>query len=296
MMNKFIQKLPLHAWLGLLLVITIWALNWSLTGLRTHWLFFLQWLGYCLIIDGLVFLRRRTSMLTRNPLAFAALFLISIPGWWLFELINARTQNWFYLGAEYFTSLQYFLLASVSFSTVMPAVFGTAELASTFGFIQRMKKALPIALTRATLVFFFLLGCLMLLLLLAWPHYFFPFVWLSIFFIIEPLNVVLKHENLAQYTAEGDWRPVISLWIGCLICALFWEMWNFYSYPKWIYQVPFVDYFHIFEMPVLGYGGYMPFALELFAVFNFIVGAFKLPGMRGFVQIPLCEQPLDDRP
>src|SRR5436305_9981309 len=26
--------------------------------------------------------------------------------------------------------------------------------------------------------------------------------------------------------------------VGSLICGLFWEMWNFYSWPKWVYHTP----------------------------------------------------------
>jgi hypothetical protein len=29
---------------------------------------------------------------------------------------------------------------------------------------------------------------------------------------------------------------------------------------------------HIFEMPALGYGGYLPFGLELFALYHFVIG------------------------
>jgi hypothetical protein len=39
-------------------------------------------------------------------------------------------------------------------------------------------------------------------------------------------------------------------------------MWNFYSLAKWKYSIPFVHRFEIFEMPVLGYFGYLPFGLE----------------------------------
>jgi hypothetical protein len=49
-------------------------------------------------------------------------------------------------------------------------------------------------------------------------------------------------------------------------------MWNYYSDPKWIYKIPFVDYAYIFEMPALGYLGYLPFALELFALYHLITG------------------------
>jgi hypothetical protein len=49
-------------------------------------------------------------------------------------------------------------------------------------------------------------------------------------------------------------------------------MWNFYSYPKWIYHIPWGNALHVFEMPLLGYGGYLPFALELYVLYHLIAG------------------------
>lgn len=278
-------KWPAHGWLGLGLVAVSWTLNWSLPGLRTHWLFFPLWLGYCLTVDALVLSRKGNSMLTRNPGAYVKLFLVSAPAWWLFELLNLRTQNWLYEGRRVFTPLQYFAFASLSFSTVMPAVFGTAELASTFTWLARTRRGPLIVPTRATLIGFFGTGWLMLALLLLWPDCFFPFLWLSVYFILEPLNVWLGNRSLTRYTAVGDWRPVLSLWVGCLICGFFWEMWNFCSYPKWVYRVPFVGFLHVFEMPLLGYGGYLPFSLELFALYHLVMGLLKQEKVRGFLQI-----------
>ncbi len=276
---------PVHGWLGLGLIIIFWILNWSLSGLRTHWGFFPLWLGYCLTVDALVVSRKGHSMLTRSPRAYLAVFLVSAPAWWLFELLNWRAQNWYYDGREFFTNLQYFVLATLSFSTVIPAVFGTAELVSTFNWLKRVGRGPLVAPTRATLLGFFSMGWLMLGLLLLWPRYFFPFMWLSIYFILEPLNVWLKNRSLLNYTARGDWRPIWALWIGCLICGFFWEMWNFYSYPKWIYQVPFVDFLHIFEMPLLGYSGYLSFSLELFALYHLTTGLLKREEAYGFIQV-----------
>ena len=45
---------PVHGWVGLALVAVSWSLNWSLDGLRTHWAFFLLWLGYCLLFGFLL--------------------------------------------------------------------------------------------------------------------------------------------------------------------------------------------------------------------------------------------------
>jgi len=276
---------PAHGWLGLALVTIFWILNWSMSGLRTHWTFFPLWLGYCLTVDALVNMRKGSSMLTRSPLAYGKLFLISAPAWWLFELLNSRTQNWFYVGRQFFTNFEYFVLASVSFSTVIPAVFSTAELAGTFGWLARIRRGPLIVPTRARLLGLFATGWLMLVLLLLWPLYFFPFLWVSLYFILEPLNVWLRNRSLTQYIARGDWRPVLALWVGCLICGFFWEMWNFYSSPKWVYQIPFVGFLHVFEMPLLGYGGYLAFSLELFALYHLVTGLLKQEDSRGFVQL-----------
>jgi hypothetical protein len=267
------------------LVIVFWILNWSLPGLRTDRGFFFLWLGYGLTVDALILVRKGNSPLSRSPRAYVGLFLVSAPAWWLFELINWRTQNWHYVGREHFTDFHYFALASLSFSTVMPAVFSTAELVSTFGWIKRIKPGPQITPKPEILRRFSISGGLMLILLLLWPRYFFPLVWLAVYFILEPLNVRLKNRTLLQYTARRDWRPILTLWIGSLICGFFWEMWNFHSYPKWEYQVPFVDFWRIFEMPLLGYGGYLPFALELFALYHLVVGLFRPGKVQDFVRI-----------
>jgi hypothetical protein len=263
--------------LGLVLVVVFWIVNWSFPGqsLRTHWAFFPLWLGYCLSVDALVQRRKGSSMITRSPASYVLLFLLSAPGWWLFELLNLRSQNWEYCGAEFFSDLEYFLLCSLSFSTVMPAVFGTAELVGTFRWLERFRQGPRLLPHRTLLAGMFLAGWTMLALLVFRPIYFFPFLWASIYLILEPINAWLGNPTLLRFTARGDWRAPMALAVGCLICGFFWEMWNYYSYPKWIYHVPFVDFLRIFEMPLLGYLGYVPFSWELFAMYHLTLGSFR---------------------
>ncbi len=263
-------RFPLHGWIGLGLLAVFWTVNWSLAGLRTQWAFFPLWLGYCLTIDGLVVLRTGTSLLTRSRKKYVGLFLASSPVWWLFELANLRLNNWQYQGAEVFSPIVFFILATINFTTVVPAVFGAAELMSSF--LRKPLRGPVIRPTRTVTLAFFLAGWLMLGLMVAWPAVFFPFVWLSLYFILEPINVWLGHRSLAEWTGDGNWRPVVSLWLGVLLTAFFWEMWNYLSYPKWIYSVPWGNWLHIFEMPLLGYGGYLPFSLELFALYHLLAG------------------------
>jgi hypothetical protein len=247
-----------------------WPLNWLLPGNRTAYLFFPLWLGYILVVDAMVLWRTGTSLWRRSGRGFVLLFVTSVPAWWIFEAINRRTANWEYLGSGAFTDLEYYLLCTISFSTVMPAVFETAELARGFRWMGRLGAGPCLRSTPALNRGMLLGGMAMLALTLAWPRVCYPFVWTSLVFILEPLNRWLGRRNLLQDLERGDWRPVVSLALGALICGFFWEMWNYYSYPKWIYHTPGAQFLHIFEMPLLGYGGYVPFALELWLLKNLL--------------------------
>ncbi|HEX7975049.1 MAG TPA: hypothetical protein VF498_11625 [Anaerolineales bacterium] len=282
--EKSPRKFAAHGWVGLSLIGVFWALNWTLPGPRTQWAFFPLWLGYCLTVDALVLVRRGTSLLTRDWRKYISLFLISAPVWWIFEVINWRLQNWSYIGVELLTQYQFWFYATVNFTVVIPAVFGSAELAGSFAWVHRLGRWLVVRPDRVTTSIFFVTGLVMFALMWAWPQYFFPFVWISVYFILEPINIWLGYRSLGDWLKKGDWRPVVSLWVGVLITAFFWEMWNFFSYPKWVYHVPWGNGFHVFEMPLLGYGGYLPFALELFAIYHFVTGIF---GSRnnGYVEI-----------
>lgn len=274
---------PLHGWIGILLIIIFWIFNWALSGLRTHWGFFPLWVGYALTVDAMAFYRKGSSLLTRHWKKYILLFAISAPAWWVFELVNERVQYWHYTAIEAFTDLEYFSLTTLSFTTVIPAVFGTAEWIGSFAWIQRMQNGPKIKTDKVTTVSFFMLGWIMLALLLIWPEYSPAFIWMWLYFVIDPINVWLGFPSLLAYTAARDWRPVIALWVASLICGFFWEMWNMYAYPKWIYTVPYIDFWHVFEMPLLGYLGYLPFSLELFAMYHLVMGLFKAE--RNYLQI-----------
>jgi hypothetical protein len=240
-----------------------------LPGVRTSYLFFPLWLGYILVVDALVWRRTGSSIWMRSRRDFVLVFLISAPVWWLFELINLRTANWEYVGRELFSPLQFNLLSTISFSTVVPAVFETAELMLSFSWMECFRSGPRISTTRAVFIGLFVIGLATLLAMLIWPGIFYPFTWTSLVFILEPINYWTGRRYFLEKLRKGDWSTVISLAIGALVCGFFWEMWNYYSFPKWIYHIPGLAFLRIFEMPLLGYGGYVPFALELYALTNF---------------------------
>ena len=281
-MSPTTHRVPPHGWLGVALIAVFWPVNWMADGLRTHWAFFPLWLGYCLTVDGLAVLRHGTSLLTRGPWRYAGLFLVSAPMWWIFEAINLRTRNWIYVGREQFGALEYAAFATLSFSTVVPAVLGTAELVAGLRAVRGMRPRAALGSGRQATGLLFGLGVLAFAGLMARPESLFPLVWISLVLILEPINVWVGNRSLIEWTRVGDWRPVVALGLGGVICGLFWEMWNVYSYPKWIYRVPIFGFAHVFEMPLLGYLGYVPFSWELFAMVHLAFGLAGAP-RTGFV-------------
>jgi hypothetical protein len=229
---------PLRGWVGFMLVAVCWPLNWVLPGARTSYLFFPLWLGYILIIDALVQRRTGNSLWSRSRKNFVLLFVISAPVWWLFELINLRTGNWEYTGRDLFSPLEFNLLSTVSFSTVIPAVFETAALMRSFSWMERFAAGPRVPVTRPVFVGLLLIGLAMLALMLFLPTIFYPFAWTSLLFIFEPINYWTGRPYFLRKLREGDWRTVMSLAVGALVCGFFWEMWNYYAFPKWTYHIP----------------------------------------------------------
>lgn len=248
---------------GLCLTGVFWAVSWTQLRPISDYYFFPLWLGYILTVDGLVALRTGTSPIDRARWRVLWLFAISVPLWWLFEGFNQIVANWRYQAPVRYTTLEYVLLASLSFSTVIPAVLTTTELVRSFRFdpLRRLPRIEPI---RERLVAVHLSGWLMVALTLLWPNLFFPLVWLSVVFVLDPVATWLGGRSLAWHIARRDWSPLFNIAVGTLVCGWFWEMWNVYSMPKWTYEIPYAEVLRVFEMPLPGFGGYIPFGYEVY--------------------------------
>jgi hypothetical protein len=263
---------PWWGWLGAALTTLSWALAWN----RFTWFEPLQpftftplWLGYILLINGWTLCRTGRCVMLDRPRDFFWLFPLSAAFWWFFEYLNRFVQNWQYIGAQQFTPLEYFLHATLPFSTVLPAVIGTTELLASYPQLSAgLERFQPIRRANEKVVGWgiLLLASAGLTSIGIWPNYLFPLVWLAPLLLITSLQAVAGEETIFSSIARGDWR---SLWLpvlGALVCGFFWEMWNYKSLSHWEYVVPFVHRFQIFEMPLLGYAGYLPFGLECMAV------------------------------
>ena len=265
-------KLPLHFFLGLALVAIFWTASWARWGILGEYSFFPLWFGYILLVDALVALRRGSSLLSRAPREFAAFFMLSAPAWWVFEFMNNFVLNWHYLVSSDYSVAHIIVRATINFSTVIPAVFETTELVATLGWVANFRSGRHFTLERSGLWIVMYAGVAAFAAVIIAPRYAFGLTWLWLFLLVDPLNALRGRASLVVQVARGDWRQLIALGLGVLVCGFFWEMWNFYALPKWYYTVPYFGFGKIFEMPILGYLGYIPFAWELFALYHFAWG------------------------
>jgi hypothetical protein len=244
-----------------------WVLAWN----RYPWFAFFQphtfcplWLAYIVTVNAIAYRRTGRSMLTHQPAYFLFLFPVSALFWWFFEFLNRFVQNWYYSGVLV-NDWEYFWYGTLSFSTVLPAVLGTAEVLGSAVWLQSgftRFVSLPLPRTRWVAGLLLLLAASGLTGIGVWPNQLFALLWISPLLIFIALQILAGEANLLDDLVHGDWRVVIASAGAALVCGFFWEMWNFYSLAKWHYNVPYVDRFHLFEMPLLGYAGYLPFGLE----------------------------------
>ena len=255
-----------------------WVLAWS----RFAWFADFQvytftplWLGYILVVNGIARIRSGSCMILDRPKYCASLFILSAFFWWFFEYLNRFVQNWYYVGIGELSPVEYFIYATLPFSTVLPAVLGTYELLRTFPRLYagldtfiRIKAPKPRLSAGCALVFF----AAGLALIGIYPDYLFPLLWVSPLGILVSIQALSGKKTIFADIANGDWGKIALLALSALVCGFFWEMWNYHSLAKWVYEVPFVTRFKIFEMPLLGYSGYLPFGLECAVVCELLGG------------------------
>jgi len=270
-------RFPWWGWCGVALGLVSWILAWNrfpwFSGYQAH-TFTPLWIAYILTVSGFTYRRTGTCLLLRRPLSFLLLFPASAVFWWFFEYLNRFVQNWSYTGAD-FAPAEYFLFATLSFSTVLPAIATTRAWLLSFSWWNgAFQHFFPVQVSSPRLFAEAVLTAAGtgLLLLGVYPNHLFALLWVSPLLILVSLQVLLKETHVLSPLRDGDWRFLLASALAALLCGVFWEMWNFFSLAKWVYHVPFVQRFHVFEMPILGYAGYLPFGLECTVVTEMLLG------------------------
>jgi hypothetical protein len=228
------------------------------------WFFHLAWWSYLVAVDDVNWRLAGRSLLRDEPRRFVTLAAFSVVWWTLFEAINLRLGNWYYV-MDHDQAWLRALGGVVAFATVLPGILETQALVDNLRLLRRVRVpalAFTPALERACLA----LGAAFLLLPLAWPDAFFPLTWVSFVLLAEPWNRRHARDSFLRDLEAGEAGPLCRTLLAGLACGLLWETWNAWARTKWIYTVPGFEEWKLFEMPLAGFLGFSPFAVECVAL------------------------------
>lgn len=228
------------------------------------------WWSYILLVDGIVYWKKGSSLFTRLRVKFLFLIFFSFLFWVFFEILNLRIGNWNYYPHPLFIfphPILIVIFGIFSFGTVLPAILETLEILEVTGPWKNLKfprwRGRPKDL-------WILSGILMLVSALIWPQYFFWLIWIGPALILDPLIEENNGKSLSSQLREGNGQIFCLLLLVGFICGFLWEFWNYWAGLKWQYTVPFVGGWKIFEMPILGYFGFPPFAIECWLFYQWL--------------------------
>jgi hypothetical protein len=268
------MRIRWYGWLGLVTILGAELFVYARQPFVSKWFTPIVWTGYVLLVDALVLRLRGHSLINDRPREALMMAWISAGCWLLFEAYNLRLRNWYYVGVpEHPVERNWAFLWS--FATIMPALFGTADLLEATGFLRNL-RAKPRKLSPTLLATSVVVGLAFVVIppLLPVPigRYTFGFVWLGFIFLLDPINERLGGESLLIKWRQGDPRRALRLLVAGMVAGLLWEFWNYWAAAGWRYTVPWpLDFgVYYFRMPVLGLLGFPPFAWECWAMFQLL--------------------------
>jgi len=232
------------------------------------WLYVFAWYPTLLILDQLVVLLGGESLLAQ-PRALIAMLWWSAVIWFLFEAINLRLQDWYYVFLPV-NPVERWAGITLSLATVVPAVLLPERVLDRLG-VWRQLHWRPIAVGPKELRGASWLGWAALVATLAFPRYLHPFTWGAVWLIAEPVLYRTDPErSLFADIAAGSWGRIARLMAAGLFAGALWESFNAAARAKWIYTVPFLEHMKIFEMPPIGFLGFTFFALEVWSLYHLL--------------------------
>jgi hypothetical protein len=276
---------PLLAACQIILAILIWfvAIWGRLLGAEPFitWLYFFAWWPLLLFLDGLLGRLTGKSLLWQRPGDFLRMLFFSVTVWLVFEVFNLWLLNWRYAGLEARIWVRWPGYA-LAFATVLPGVLLGAEALAALGVGANLRGQGRRPGNWQPAFFLLGIGCLVLPFLA--PRYAFALIWGSCFFLLDPLLDLLTGDSLTRRFLTGERQQHLCLLLAGLGCGLWWEMWNYPSAAKWVYTLPVFNFGKIFEMPILGFIGFLFFALECWVMYEFLkLMDRKLSGTRYLV-------------
>ncbi len=159
---------------------------------------------------------------------------------------------------------------------------GGGFLLSTLGLILPGSLTLAITWRLVPAVFVFGLSFTLWAILLADPVSNMA-LWVGLIYLLDPICHRCGAPSILRDWEQGRYGRTISLMLGGATCGLLWESWNYYAIAKWTYNLPFLgelEHVRYFEMPWLGFLGFLPFAIECWVMLNAIIVGLEQLNLR----------------
>ena len=255
--------------LGSAITVFFWWIAWSKEIPASQYAFFPLWCGYILAINGLSESLYGDSLLKRLGRDFLILFIASAPFWWFFEMLNKFVSNWHYVLNRPISDTRHIIESTIDFTIVLPAVMSTIYFVKIVFRDQGLRfEGRPFSLQKERVSLFAAIGLIGLGLVILFPTLAFPLVWIAPIFLLESISAAFVYPSMLQKLHNGNYTIIASISAATLSNGIVWELWNYYSSPKWLYTIPYVGFLKVFEMPILGYLGYPFFGM---IVYNFVL-------------------------
>ena len=252
---------------AVVLIAAVALLQYEIPPVPT-WFYVLAWYPTLVVLDQVVVLLGGESLLARPP-ELAAMLWWSAVIWFLFEAINFRLQNWYYVFLPPHR-LDRWAGITISLATVVPAVLLPERVLDRLG-VWHDLRARPVPFTPAQLEAAGWTGWAMLALILAFPRYLYPLTWGAVWLVVEPLLYRRDPEHsLLGDVVRGEWGRIARLMTAGLVAGALWESFNGMARGRWIYTVPFLEHSKIFEMPPAGFIAFPFFALEVWSLYHLL--------------------------
>jgi hypothetical protein len=276
-----LASLPRHGYFGLAIMLIGEILMFAKIEPAYTWFTPIQWTGYILFLDALLRRRRGESFIFHRRREFLFMLIVSDACWFLFEAYNLHLRNW-----EYHNMPENLILRVIglcwAFATIFPGILMTSEVIDAWGGFQRARFKpfnMPKWIHKLLLITGALFCFAPVLVPAAIAKYLFAFVWVGYVFLLDPINYRLGMPSLLRDLERGSLQKLLSLFLAGLICGVLWEFWNYWANAKWVYTVPYLNRPQIFEMPLYGFLGFLPFAAECFVMWQlalyFVKSNFK---------------------
>jgi hypothetical protein len=229
------------------------------------------------MLDALVYYRNGGVSLASNaPTELISMAVLSISGWLIFEYFNFFIRlNWYYPFANLISHDKFLLYAVAGSSAFIPMAFEWYQLLRTFQSLNVKYKFGPkVRFSKGVRIGLLILSVVGMIASSYHPNNLFYVVWLAPLTI---LTIVLGFLGIwtpfISIRDSGDWSSLLIFAPAFLIQGVFLECANYLSAEHlpsgikssnpgfWEYCIPYVKSWRIFEMPLLGYLGYIPFSI-----------------------------------